>query len=191
MQVTIRITRRRFIVGGIVAVSLVGVVLFRLASPGPNTVIARRNSIRGRLAIPKDLREFPVEQYADRRDWFGYRSGTDPARSCRWQLYIICSAEDAEKWCRAFHRYFQTRGKCIERGGDITLPGQNRIFQLRQNSGGSAYVLLRNRSGQLQILFEYRKTRMSNRIWRTKFGRYLAKVLLEVGVPIDAITRES
>ena len=108
---------------------------------------------------------------------------------CRWRLYIICSAKDAEKWCRAFRSYLATRGKCIERGGDVTLSGQKRVFQLRQDSGGSASVLLYNHSGQLHIFFEYRKTNKLSRFWRTKLGRSLAKVLLKVGMPIDAITR--
>ena len=189
MQITIRITWRRLILGGILAALLAGILLLRLARPGPNAVIASRNSIRARLAIPKDLREFPVEQYIERTDWFAYRYAAYPSGSCHWQLYIVCAANDAEKWCRAFRKYLQTRGKYYERGGDATLAGQELRFVLRQDSGGSALIWLRNLSGRLQITFDYRKARKPSSIWQTKFGRYLATVLLKVGMPIDAITR--
>jgi len=189
MEITIRITNRRLIVGGILAVSLAGVMLLRLALPGPNAVIARRNSIQARLAIPEDLRQFPVEQYIGRWDCYVYRRVARPRGRCYWRLQIICADNDAEKWCQAFRRYLQTRGKYFERGGDATIAGQEHTFYLNQDSGGSAIVWLRNLSGRLQITFEYRKVRRPSRIWRTKFGRYLASVLLKVGLPMDAITR--
>lgn len=189
MQITIRITRRRLILGGILAVSLAGVILLRLAFPGPNTVIASRNSIRGRLALPKDLREFPVEQYIGRKDWFVYRRVADERGPCTWNLQIISAGNDAQKWSRAFRSYLGKRGKYIERGNDPTLAGQEQRFYMSQDSGGSAIVRLRNLSGTLDITFEYRKARKPSRFWNTRFGRYLAMVLLKVDMPIDAITR--
>ena len=189
MQITIRITKRRLIVVGILAVLLASICLLRLALPGPNAAIGDRNSIRARLAIPKDLRQFPVEQYTAQRDWYVYRHVAYPSRACHWQLYIVCADDDAEKWCRAFRDYLNTRGRCIERGGNAMLAGQELRFYLSQDSGGSAFIWLRNVSGRLQITFEYRKARRRSRIWQTKFGRYLAAVLLKIGLPIDAITR--
>jgi len=189
MEITIRITNRRLIVGGIVALSLAGVMLVRLSLPGPNAVIARRNSIRARLAIPKDLREFPVEQYIERWDCYVYRHVARPGSRSYWHLQIICADNSAEKWQRAFRRYLETRGRYIERGGDATIAGQSRAFILNQDSGGSALICLRNLSGRLHITFEYRKARKPSRIWRTRFGRYLAAILLKVGLPMDAITR--
>lgn len=184
-----RITWMRVIVGGGVAALLTVLMLLRLARPVANAVIADRNSIRARLAIPKDLREFPVEQYIGRRDWFVYRRVSGGAGWLHnWHLQIICDDDDAEKWCRGFRSYLQTRGRNIERGGDATLAGQEHRFYLIQDGGGSAVIWLRNPSGQLQITFEYRKARVPSRIWQTKFGRYLAAVLLKAGLPIDAIT---
>jgi len=169
--------------------SLAGVMLVRLSLPGPNAVIARRNSIRARLALPKDLRQFPVEQYIERWDCYVYRHAVRAGGQCYWHLQIICADNDAEKWQRAFRRYLQTRGKYIDRGGDATIAGQERTFFWRNDSGGSAVIWLRNLAGRLQICFEYRKARRPSRIWRTRFGRYLAAVLLKAGLPIDAITR--
>lgn len=188
MEITIRITKRRLIVGGILAVFLVSVLLLRLSLPSPNAVIARRNSLRARLALPKDLRQFPVEQYVGGTDWFVYRYAVYPSGSCHWQLYIVCAAGDTDKWCRAFRGYLQTRGKYFERGGDATLAGQVHRLFWRNDSGGSALIWLKNLSGRLQITFEYRKARRRSRIWRTKFGRYLASVFLKAGLPIDVIT---
>lgn len=179
----------RVIIGGLLALLATGVLLLRLALPGPNAIIADRNSIRARLAIPKDLRQFPVEQYTARWDCYVYRHVARPGGRCYWHLQIICADNDAEKWQRAFRRYLQTRGRYIERGGDATIAGQEYTFFLSQDSGGSAVIWLSNMSGRLQITFECRKARRRSRIWRTKFGRYLAEVLLKVGVPIDAITR--
>lgn len=188
MEIAIRITKRRLVVSGIVAVLLVGALLLRLALPGPNAVIAGRKSLRARLALPKDLRQFPVEQYVGRTDWFVYRYAVYPSGSCHWHLYIVCAAGDADKWRRAFRSYLQTRGRYYERGGDATLAGQVHRLFWRNDSGGSALIYLKNVSGRLQITFEYRKARRRSRIWRTKFGRYLASVLLKAGLPIDAIT---
>ena len=181
----------RVIVGGLIAFLVTSTLLLRLAVPGPNAVIGCRNSLRARLAIPEDLREFPVEQYVERTDWFVYRYAAYPSGSCHWRLRIVCAAGEAEKWRREFRRYLQTRGKCIERGGDATIASQERIFFLRQDSGGSAFVWMGSLSDRLQITFEYRKARRRSRIWRTRFGRYLAAVLLKVGLPVDAITSPS
>jgi hypothetical protein len=188
MQITIGITWRRLILGGILAALLIGILVLRLMFPAPNTAIAGRNSIRARLAIPKDLREFPVEQYITHRDWLVYRSGPHPLRSRRWRLDIICKTHNPDEWCRAFRRYLQTRGEYYERGGDITLPGQVRAFQMQADSGGSAVIQLKNVSGQLQITFEYRKAIKRSRIWRTRFGRCVAEILLKAGLRVDGIT---
>jgi len=181
----------RVIVGGGIAVLLTGLALLRLARPGADAVIADRNSIRARLAIPKDLREFPVEQYIGRGDWYVYRCLSPPGGQCYWRLQILCGSSDAEKWYRAFRMYLQSRGKHIERGGDATLAGQEHGFYLGQDSGGSAVIWLRNLSGRLQIAFEYRKARVPGRIWQTRVGRRLAPILLKVGLPIDTITHPS
>ena len=69
------------------------------------------------------------------------------------------------------------------------LAGQEHRFYLSQDSGGSAVIRLRNLSSQLQIAFECHKECIPSRIWQTKFGRYLAAILMKVGLPIDAITR--
>jgi len=188
MEIRIRITRMRVIIGGLLVLLFVGVLLLRFAFPGPNAVIADRNSIRGRLALPKELREFPVEQYTGRGDWYVYRYVARLRGSCDWHLQIFCVENDAEKWGRAFRGYLQMRGKYTERGGDATIAGQEHRFYLNQDSGGSAVVRLRNLSGRLQISFECRKVRKPSRIWRTRFGRYLASVFLKAGLPIDAIT---
>ena len=191
MQITIRITRRRVIVGGILAALLAGVVLLRAAHPGRDAVFAGRNGIRARLAIPKDLQEFPVEQYAGRGDWYVYRQVVAPRGACNWHLKITCAYDNADKWTTAFRRYLQKRGRCIERGGDAMLVGQEQRLYMLQDSGGSATVRLKNLQGSLHITFEYYKPRKQSRIWQTRFGRYLATVLLRMGVPIDAMTRES
>lgn len=167
---------------------LAGVVLLRAAYPGRDAVFASRHGILARLAIPKDLREFPVEEYAGRGDWYVYRKVVAPRGACHWQLRVICAYDNADKWTTAFHRYFQKRGKCFERGGDARLVGQEQRFYLQQDSGGSGTVWLRNFRGNLYITFEYRTAIRRSKFWNTKVGRYLATILLKVSVPIDAIT---
>ena len=191
MEIRIRITRKRVIIGGLVALLVGGVLLVRFAYPGPNAVISDRNSIRGRFVLPKDLREFPVEQYLRQRDWYIYRHVARARGSCDWYLQIFCVENEAEKWGRALREYFQSRGRCVERGGDATIVGQEHRFYLSQDSGASAVVRLKNLSGRLHISFEYCKVRRPNRIWQTKLGRYLASVLRKVGMPIDATARAS
>lgn len=188
MEVRIRITRKRVIIGVVLVLLASGVYLLRLALPGPDAIVADRNSIRGRLAVPKDLREFPVERYTGRDDWFVYRNVCRSTTSCDWSLYITASLDDAESWSRAFRQYLNTRGKCIERGGNEWSVYRDHTFFLRQDPGNSAIVRLRSLGGRLHITFAYYKARRPSRFWRSRFGRYVAAILLKVGLPVDAIT---
>ena len=61
------------IVGLILGVLPATILLLRSAMLGPNAVITNRNSFQSLLLMPKELRQFPIEQYLARGDWFIYR----------------------------------------------------------------------------------------------------------------------
>jgi len=188
MEIRIRITRWRVIIGVVLVLLASGVHLLRLALPGPDAIVADRNSIRGRLAVPKDLREFPVEQYTGRGDWFVYRNVRRSTTLCDWCLYITADLDDAESWSSAFRQYLDPRGKCIERGGNEWSVYRDHKFYLRQDSGSLGAVRLRSLGGRLHITFAYYKARRPARFWRSKFGRCVAAIFLKVGLQIDAVT---
>ena len=191
MEVRIRITRWRVITGAVLVLLASGVYLLRLALPGPNAVVADRKSIRARLAIPRDLREFPVERYIGRDDWFVYRNVCRSKTLCDWCLHITAGLDDAEAWSRAFREHLDTRGKYIERGGNEWSVYRDHTFFLRQDSGSSGLVRLRSLGGRLHITFAYYRARRPSRFWQSRFGRYVAAILLKVGLPVDAITQPS
>lgn len=191
MQITIRITWRRMILGGILAALLIGILILRLMFPAPNTAIAGRNSIRARLAIPDVIREFPVEQHVSQRDWFVYRCAAGPRGRHSWTLYIACIGNDPDKWRRAFRVYLKKHGEIVERGSVTMTEGQEQRIHLRRDSGDVAFVRMKNLSGNLHITFEYHEVIRRSKFWNTKLGIYLAGILLKVGLAPDAVTMPS
>jgi hypothetical protein len=179
------------ILGGILAALLMSILLLRLMFPAPNTAIASRSSIRARLAVPEILREFPVEEHVSPRDWFVYRRAAGPGGRRNWTLYIACTGNDPDKWRRAFRIYLGKHGEIVERGSVTMTEGQEQRFHLRRDSGDVAFVRMKNLSGNLHITFEYHKAIRRSRFWNTKLGIYLARILLKLGMPPDAITMPS
>lgn len=193
MEIRIRITRIRLIVGGILVVLLGIVLLLRTAVVGPNAVITNRNTFQSLLVIPKELREFPVEKYIAQGDWFIYRRCARPNGPHHWRLQVVAADDDLEKWKDAFRSYLEPRGKYIERWSDALWPKQPQRMYLRPDSAADASgaVTFKNASGELYITFAYYQPRCAHRLWQTKYGRFLASLLCKIGLPVDTITRPS
>jgi hypothetical protein len=178
----------------ILGVLLATILLLRAAMPGPNVVITNRSSFQALLLMPEELRKFPVEQYLAQGDWFIYRLSTRPNGRRDWRLHIVSAVGQVDKWKNAFLGYLEPRGKCIEHGSP-QRPGQARRVYFRPNSkaGISAVLEFKNAepSGELYITFAYYEPGPPNRLWGTKYGRFLASVLRRIGLPIDAVTQVS
>jgi len=179
------------IIGGILVVLLGIVLLLRTAVVGPNAVITNRNTFQSLLVIPKELREFPVEKYIAQGDWFIYRRCARPNGPRHWRLQIVAPADDLEKWKDAFRSYLKRRGECIEPASNARWPKQAQTMYVRPDSttGASSIVTFKNASGELYITFAYYQPRSADRLWRTKYGRFLASLLCKIGLPVDAVTR--
>jgi hypothetical protein len=193
MEIRIRLTRIRLIIGGILVVLLVIVLLLRTAVVGPNAVITNRNTFQSLLVIPKELREFPVEKYIAQGDWFIYRRCARPNGPRHWRLQIVAPADDLQKWKEAFCSYLEPRGKYIERWSEALWPKQPQRMYLRPDSAADASgtVTFKNASGELYITFAFYQPRSAHRLWQTKYGRSLASLLCKIGLPVDTITRPS
>jgi len=182
------------IIGLILGVLLATVLLLRAAMPGPNVVITNRSSFQSLLLMPEELRKFPVEQYLARGDWFIYRLSTKPNDQRAWRLHIVSAVAETDKWKNAFLGYLEPRGKCIEHGSP-QRPGQARRVYFRSNSKAGISAVLEFKSaeppGELYITFAYYEPGPPDRLWGTKYGRFLASVLRRIGLPIDAVTQVS
>jgi hypothetical protein len=195
MEMTIRITGTRLIVGLILGVLLATILLLRAAMPGPNAVITNRSSFQALLLMPKELRAFPVEQYLAPGDWFIYRLSTKPNDRREWRLHIVSAVAEADKWKSAFLGYLEPRGQCIERRRSTLGPEQVQRVYFHSNikAGVSGVVDFKSTepSTELYITFAYYEPGRPNRLWGTKYGRLLASVLRRIGLPIDAVTQVS
>lgn len=194
METAIRITGTRLIVSLILGVLLATILLLRAVMPGPNVVITNRKTLQSLLLMPKELRKFPVEEYLARGDWFIYRLSSQPNGRRDWRLHIVSAVGEVNKWKNAFHGYLEPRGKCIEHGSP-QRPGQARRVYFRSNikAGVSGVVDFKSTepSGELYMTFAYYEPGPPNRLWGTKYGRFLASVLRRIGLPIDAVTQVS
>lgn len=183
------------IVGLILGVLLAAILLLRAATPGPNAVITNRSSLQALFLMPKELREFPTEQYLAPGDWFIYRLSTKPNAGRDWRLHIVSAASEADKWKNAFLAYLGPRGKCADRVRPEKWGQTRRVVYFRSNSKPGISATLESKyaesSGGLYITFAYYEPDPPNRLWGTKYGRFLASVLRRIGLPIDAVTQVS
>jgi len=145
--------------------------------------------------MPKELRKFPVEQYLASGDWFIYRLSTKRNGQRDWRLHIVLSTDSgAGMWKNAFLAYLAPRGQCIEHVGPQKR-WEPRTIYFRSNSRPDVSAVLEFKyaepSGGLYITFAYYEPCPPNRLWGTKYGRFLASVLRRIGLPIDAVTQVS
>lgn len=190
METAIRITWTRLIVGLILGVLLATILLLRAATPGPNTIITNRHSFQALLAVPRELRAFPVERYIAEGDWFIYRFAAPPRGRCQWRLQVAARSADLEKWKVAFRDYLEMRGESLDRTGSASSSGPVLQMYSRADRNPSSLELVRFDAicDELHITFAYYEAATPNKIWGTKYGRFLASILRRVGLPIDAVT---
>src|SRR5210317_1395278 len=96
-----RIKKRWQIVGGVLALFGVLVLTVRVELSRTERVFKSRNGVRARMLMPKDLRQFAVEKYADKGESFVYRFSNVHSNYDQWTLEIVAKFEEAEKWREA------------------------------------------------------------------------------------------
>ncbi|UCG48409.1 MAG: hypothetical protein JSU94_01285 [Phycisphaerales bacterium] len=185
MGIAMRITRFRLIIICLVATFLVAALCIGRLLLCPSATMTSRNSIKARLLLPKDIRDFPIERYADPNDRFVYSISSHESH---WQislLRITTSPDRLGSYKQAFRTFLSPRGRLSE--------GKRTLLLRPAGSKDSTAVVRFDSAGAgagLRITFEYRSLGIGQRLLASKFGRLLAPVFRRFW-PVDATTQMS
>ena len=191
MQMNVRITRTRFLVACVLAVVVGVVFLAWYIRRGPSAVITDRTSLQALLFIPKDLREFVVEEHVKPGDSFAYQMPGNARIRPVWRLQISAAVKDLEYWKDAFRSYLGQCGRYLERQSS---PGETRMpFTPSTSPGACGQVSFKadESTGELRITFVYYQPSRALGIWKAKWNRILASVLRRAPAAANALTRAS